>query len=1301
MFSLLLKNILNEYAGEYIEGLNKEQLSVGVSKGEFELRDVRLRCDTITRALGNLPVALSSARVGTLRLRIPYQHLQSESTTIVLRDLLLVVSPHAVDLTQPGESLADFLKQQRLNASELITLEQRLEAEERENPSSTENAAAASSGIGKEAGEEEEDDEEGGEEHQSIQSASTTHSGTTTAAAGDTNRRPPRSSYPSTGSALLDKMIKRITDNISIHIENLTLRYEDSSTLPGQPFAFSCHLEELKLQSADENFQVPFVFKPPAKSSNPAPAKLRRHVHIKGLSVSRDAMSTNTSLSQQQPQQHQHLGETGSAPSTPTSAPAVGILNPAPEPLQILTVPPNSSSPPSDPRTSASYRRVGGGGGIIGSFQRTLPASSSSFREKDRGGELVATTTSGRTLQTQGTRTGSTNRSDASSSQHGASSRRQSLDTHSSSNVGAAMLSPVSQVLLLFPVEATLQLTQSEQGLSLNGTLGKLHLQIDDSTYRHFAILVERVSAHEAFITQSSILRLRPVLSPEEDPRAWWRFAIQSIRVSNQEANAKRLEKHGRGNLRKPDWTAVIRMMDDRDKYVGFYKRRLISLDAKFQRRAKMYGKGGGDSGRASNKRPTSTGTEGAREEGEDTESVLMEADLEEDEKVQLVLRGMERGLTYDEILLYRSFANAEYKEERLRLKRLHHSRKFYVRALRALTGTRSTPKLAQGTLLLSNTGTSGNRSETVTSSKRFSFFSRKKSSGVPSEKTLLPPRRREEDATEEKLERGEENWALTSTEKQALYENIASQFFLHRRRLAEAQQRRKSQQPGSKNASGDDAPEKVFVRLVLNEGLAMDFLLQEMNFLHTEIKNVDLRLVLTPQAQNHQDWEDIKVQIGEIQAVDPSQNELLLFSSGTSGNASLDAISLSLSQGRIVLTLAPIYCSPNASQLSNLLHFAQVQELRNLAPSTLRALRAAAPAREEGGKPSPLEQLREVPLWDILLSTSRISLHLWEPSEEKGLLLSISQISVASTSPRFLNVDLSGTSIGVLREGNAGVVRETTTLGDAAVVVPRFCPLQDFNLHIGIEFFWTPVLKLETRTEFIFSEEEALVLREDDVVAALVVFSAYSSALLRSGAFSRSTTSMPPSFAGLVPSHHHHLGFKGEVRVIAELRQMYEGLSERWSPSIPDSEDAVSLRRRERLLHSGAEAKQGWLLLCVRDLNVEISRLGSSASAMRCKIGDVALKDYLQGGSPYLTQLLHLSELEILSDLSPLPAASSSPRTQTLQIHADEPLLLGYNHTTGFAVTQYLSRLSKVLDMDGNIIRNSLDHFVQKRTSR
>ena len=119
VFESLLKRVLADSFGGWLEGFSKEQLDVGVAKGVVVLHDVKLRRDALARVTRALPIHLVSGRVGELRVNVPWSKLKSKAVEVTLEDIEVRLCPQRGDATA-SRRWADVVKQQRLQAVEMI-----------------------------------------------------------------------------------------------------------------------------------------------------------------------------------------------------------------------------------------------------------------------------------------------------------------------------------------------------------------------------------------------------------------------------------------------------------------------------------------------------------------------------------------------------------------------------------------------------------------------------------------------------------------------------------------------------------------------------------------------------------------------------------------------------------------------------------------------------------------------------------------------------------------------------------------------------------------------------------------------------------------------------------------------------------------------------------------------------------------------------------------------------------------------------------------------------------------------------
>lgn len=70
MFTSLVKSILDKVAGEYIQGLNKENLSIGIFSGDVKVENVTLKPEVMK--ILELPFLLSYSKIGKLEFKVPF-----------------------------------------------------------------------------------------------------------------------------------------------------------------------------------------------------------------------------------------------------------------------------------------------------------------------------------------------------------------------------------------------------------------------------------------------------------------------------------------------------------------------------------------------------------------------------------------------------------------------------------------------------------------------------------------------------------------------------------------------------------------------------------------------------------------------------------------------------------------------------------------------------------------------------------------------------------------------------------------------------------------------------------------------------------------------------------------------------------------------------------------------------------------------------------------------------------------------------------------------------------------------------
>ena len=91
MLEAVVQKLIDKYLGKYIEGLDRENLKLGVMKGDFIVEKVKLQ-ENISSVL-DLPFRIVFSYIGKLSAKIPYSKISSQPIEVLLHDVYLIVEP--------------------------------------------------------------------------------------------------------------------------------------------------------------------------------------------------------------------------------------------------------------------------------------------------------------------------------------------------------------------------------------------------------------------------------------------------------------------------------------------------------------------------------------------------------------------------------------------------------------------------------------------------------------------------------------------------------------------------------------------------------------------------------------------------------------------------------------------------------------------------------------------------------------------------------------------------------------------------------------------------------------------------------------------------------------------------------------------------------------------------------------------------------------------------------------------------------------------------------------------------------
>lgn len=239
MLEGVVADVLARVLGQYVLGIDRDSVRVGVWSGRLELGRLCLRAEalaTLFESLGlDLPVVVSSGTLQSLSVDVPWKRLGSEPVKVSVRSLALVAAPVIAAATGPAAATADAraerdarLKRATLSADDAVR-----EAKWSVGADSTATAGGASSSS----------------------AAAPGAPGSKTGGLGGW------------GSSLwgwrfTSRIVARIVDNIQVDLQDVTVRYEDAASVPSAPFALHASLGALRACSTDSSWSEVFLQDP-------------------------------------------------------------------------------------------------------------------------------------------------------------------------------------------------------------------------------------------------------------------------------------------------------------------------------------------------------------------------------------------------------------------------------------------------------------------------------------------------------------------------------------------------------------------------------------------------------------------------------------------------------------------------------------------------------------------------------------------------------------------------------------------------------------------------------------------------------------------------------------------------------------------------------------------------------------------------------------------------------------------------------------------------------------------------------
>jgi hypothetical protein len=200
MLESIAASLLTKYLGDYVEGLDANNLKLNLSAGDAVLTNLKLKKSALETL--ELPITIKNGFLGKLTLQIPWSSLGSKAAIIRIDGVYLVAGPKSrTKATAEEEKIRkQQVKQQRLQLAELLGLDK----PEQQGNKNDEKDKKKDDGF-------------------------------------------------------FSRMAMKVVDNVQIFLDNIHIRYEDDVSNKESPFAFGITLDSLHAQSCNGSWEPAFL----------------------------------------------------------------------------------------------------------------------------------------------------------------------------------------------------------------------------------------------------------------------------------------------------------------------------------------------------------------------------------------------------------------------------------------------------------------------------------------------------------------------------------------------------------------------------------------------------------------------------------------------------------------------------------------------------------------------------------------------------------------------------------------------------------------------------------------------------------------------------------------------------------------------------------------------------------------------------------------------------------------------------------------------------------------------------------
>ncbi|XDV48401.1 hypothetical protein PO909_017816 [Leuciscus waleckii] len=190
VFESVVVDVLNRFLGDYVVNLDSSQLSLGIWGGAAILRNLEIKENALSQL--DIPFKVRAGHIGRLELKIPWKNLYTQSVEATLDEVYLLIVPTA-SIKYDAEKEERQLQESRQRELQRIE-ETKQKAAEKEDPKAEKQ------------------------------------------------------------DTFVEKLVTQVIKNVQVKISNIHVRYEDDVTNPNAPLSFGVSLQNLSLQTADQNW---------------------------------------------------------------------------------------------------------------------------------------------------------------------------------------------------------------------------------------------------------------------------------------------------------------------------------------------------------------------------------------------------------------------------------------------------------------------------------------------------------------------------------------------------------------------------------------------------------------------------------------------------------------------------------------------------------------------------------------------------------------------------------------------------------------------------------------------------------------------------------------------------------------------------------------------------------------------------------------------------------------------------------------------------------------------------------------